>query len=124
MKHQELVERMCDAYNPDEYPTGFDTKRMTAALSVAMDAMLGPVTNEEWSRHAEYRKEVSLYLLGLGSLNDLLTCRRLRLTAKPIDPAVAAVSKILRDEKIMRGDTFDEAAVKIVSAVRGAQVQP
>lgn len=55
-----------------------------------------------------------------GCVKKAFVNRLAAMTAKP-DPRVEAVSKILRDEAIMRGCIFDEAAAKIVAAVDEAR---
>ena len=90
------------------------------AAAPHLQAKWKPPTNEE----IMYVRNLVGSITGVETaqvISDFVNLRNENLLPKPVDPAVLIVSKMLRDEEIMRGDTFDVAAAKIVAAVMASR---
>jgi len=103
----DVIDKMCEAYDPSQYPDAAAIKAMTRAAHVLITEGLGPVTDEE----TEYLQDAR----GIDQANALLAARRARLLPEHKDAAVEAVQALLGHG----AGLFPPASI-IVAAVRKA----
>ena len=119
MGREELIEKMCEAYDYPDGPADYSVCRsdggkrhrheMAAALDVAVGELLIEADDAEINAIKDHRGWTDLLF------SRLLSERRSRYFKPKSDPAVEAVSKF-----IAHWDNPKEYAAKIVAAVRNA----